>query len=68
MTPAKKRIDLETLTPEQRSRVERALHPRNTPITTRHRADDVERWKREAKAAKLSFVDWVEHKLNAKGS
>lgn len=64
MTPVKKRIDLDTLLPETRVRVERALNPRVTALGTRHGTADVERWKREAKAAKLSFVDWVEQKLN----
>lgn len=45
-------------------RVERALNPRDVPIGTRHSRANVDAWKARAKAAKLSFVDWVERKLN----
>jgi len=63
--PKRNKVDLDTVPPEQRERIERVLYPRDTALGTRHRSGDVEKWKKEAKEAKLSFVDWVERKLNA---
>ena len=46
-------------------RVDRALNPRDVPIGTRHSRANVDAWKKKAKETKISFVDWVEWKLNA---
>lgn len=60
-----KKIDLEALPPAQRKRVERALRPRDTLLGTRHPADTVDGWRREAARKNVSLTDWVETALEA---
>ncbi len=62
---SKNRIDLKELHPDQRRRVERILNPHDITLGTRHSRANHEKWRRQAKEAKLSLRAWVEQKLNA---
>lgn len=57
-------VDLSGLAPDQRERVERALHPRDTVFSRRFRARDVEAWRLAAERAQISLRDWIEGVLN----
>lgn len=57
-------VDLSGLAPDQRERVERALHPRDTVFSRRFREGDVEAWRRAADRSGKNLRNWIEEVLN----
>lgn len=58
-------IDLDKLTPEERSRIERVLNPRKTVLGLRFAEASIASWRSAAEQADQTLTDWIERALNA---
>lgn len=59
-----KTIDLATLSPEDRKRIEKVLNRRDTIFSLRMREHDIETWRKAAAAKGEKITEWVERTLN----
>jgi len=58
-------VDLSDLSPKQRRKIDRALHPRDTMVSQRFAQADVESWKNAAMRNDEALQVWMERVLNA---
>jgi len=62
---AKKKIDLASLTPDVRKKVERAIEPRDKILAVRVSEAKLEEWAKKAKAAGFDkLAEWVRARLD----
>ncbi len=65
MTKKKNTINTDELTPEQKTKLERLLHPRDKILSLRFKPESIDAWKKAAEANNQeSLTDWIERVLN----
>lgn len=63
--PAKKNIiDLDSLDPETRTKVERVISPQNKMVTCKFNLHDIALWQIKADSANLDLTSWMRTTLN----
>lgn len=57
-------VDVTKLDEAKQKRLDRIIHPRDTPLGLRFFEGDIEAWKKLADSADVSLTEWIETKLN----